>query len=49
MYPILHECMEEAYSYGLWFTNYGQIIEETGISDRDLQSPYREWADSLAT
>ncbi len=47
MYPILHECMEEAYSYGVVVTNYGQIIEETGISDRDLQSPTEEWADSL--
>ena len=47
MYPILHECMEEAYLYGVVVTNYGQIIEETGISDRDLQRPKEEWADSL--
>ena len=47
MYSILDECIEEAYSYGLVVSNYGQIIEETGISDRDLQSPAEQWCDSL--
>lgn len=48
IYPILHDCFEQAYQDGIVISNYGTIIEESGISERDLRHPSREWAASLS-
>lgn len=48
IYPILHTCFEQAYQDGIVIRNYGTILEESGISEKDLAHPSREWVGSLS-
>ena len=48
LYPILRDCFEQAYQDGIVISNYGTIIEESGISERDLSHPSKEWVESLS-
>ena len=47
LYKILDECFHEAYHSNAVITDYGQVIEDGNISDRDLVSPTREWIAAL--
>ncbi len=47
IYPILRECMKEAYEAGVVVPDYREIIEETGIENGMLQNPGEAWANSL--
>lgn len=48
IYPILHGCFEQAYQDGIVISNYGKIIEKSGISEKDLAHPSKEWIESLS-
>ena len=47
IFPLLDECMHQAYEAGVVVTNYREIIEENSLSERDLQRPSEEWTDTL--
>lgn len=47
LYKVLDECFHEAYSDEVVITNYGQVIEEGKISERDLVRPSAEWVSSI--
>jgi O-acetyl-ADP-ribose deacetylase (regulator of RNase III) len=47
IFPLLDECMHQAYEASVVVTNYREIIEENSLSERDLQRPFKEWTDTL--
>lgn len=47
LYMILHECMDEAYKSGVVNSDYGNIIQQSGIEERYLQRPTKEWVETL--
>ena len=44
---ILNECFHEAYDSDVVITDYGQVIEDGKLSDRDLSDPTKEWLGTL--
>jgi len=46
-YKILDECFHEAYDCNVVIKDYGQIVEDGNLSDRDISRPTKEWTASL--
>ena len=47
LYDILETCFHEAYDSNVVITDYGQVVEDGKLSDRDLAQPTKEWLDAL--
>ena len=47
LYAIINACFHEAYDSNVVITDYGQIVEDGKLPDRDLAQPTKEWLDTL--
>ena len=47
LYAIINACFHEAYDSNVVITDYGQVVEDGKLSDRDLVQPTKEWLDTL--
>ena len=47
LYDILDTRFHEAYDSNVVIADYGQVVEDGKLSDRDLAQPTKEWLDTL--
>ncbi len=48
IYDILDECMHNAYEADVVVTDYGQIIADDKLSDKNVAKPSRNWVRTLS-
>jgi len=47
LYEMIHIFMKDAYDSGVVISEYGEIIEKSGLEEWNVASPSKEWAEKL--